>query len=187
MRSMSYTATVVLRCSAMSLLGTCAAVPATRVFRDPVYGYSVSLPAGWKPYPRTASPGEPPNRLTLITPGKGILIVSVKRLPQPVTRHSEFEGIGQTHVNRVLDAYLKALNVTSLGDQKDDKSDATSMRFWQGTSGLRASSPAMVLSLHAIPYGSAFMVNIVYVGSGNSKEEIRAVDALMSSLSFPKR
>jgi len=32
----------------------------TKEFTDPVYGYSVRLPAAWKPYPRTSSGGEPP-------------------------------------------------------------------------------------------------------------------------------
>jgi hypothetical protein len=62
------------------------------------------------------------------------------------------------------------------------------MRLWQGTSALHASiAPAMLISLHAIRYGSDFMVNIVYVSGEDSKEEVVAVDAVMNSLSFPSR
>ena len=130
----------------------------------------------------------------LDTPNKGILIVSVYRLPHAVTRSSDFELIGNKYVDSVVNAYLKAFDITiPLGDKKENKSDAQSMRFWQGTSALHASfAPAMVLSLHAIKYGSDFMVNVVYINGssldsireGPIKQEVRAVDALMDSLSF---
>src|SRR5437868_6825119 len=61
----------------------------TNEFTDPIYGYSLNLPTTWKPYPRTSSEAEPPKRLSLSTPNKNTVIVSVYRLPRAITRHSE--------------------------------------------------------------------------------------------------
>jgi hypothetical protein len=154
-----------------------------REFTDPIYGYSIRYPTASKPYLRTTSKAEPPARLTLCTLNKSMLIVSVYRLPQSVTSHSEFELIGRDHVESVVDAYLKSFNLTNLGDKKEGHSDLRSMRFWQGTS----AGIGILISLHAIRYGSDFMVNIVYVSGDRSKEEVVAVDAVMNSLSFPSR
>jgi hypothetical protein len=161
----------------------------TKEFTDPVYGYSVRLPAAWKPYPRTSSEGEPPQRLSLSTPRKNTLIVSVYRLPRSVVNHSEFEQIAQSYVDPVVTAYLKSFEITRvLGEKKEDHSDRQNMRFWQGTSALHASiAPAKLLSLHTIRYGSDLMVNIVYVSGNDSIEEVRSVDAVMNSLSFTGR
>jgi hypothetical protein len=160
----------------------------TRPFADARYGYSLRLPADWKPYERTFTM-ESIQRLILSTPNKNTLIVSVYHLPRVVTKSSEFEQIGNGHVDAVVNAYLKAFDITTtLGEQKENKSDAESMRFWQGTSALLASAaPALVLSLHAIKYGSDVMVNVVYVSGQVSEQEVKAVDALMDSLSFATR
>ena len=161
----------------------------TKDFTDPVYGYSVRPPADWKPYPRTSSKGEPLLRLSLSTPRKNTLILSIERLPRSVVNHSEFEQIAQSYVDPVVTAYLKSFEITRiLSEKKEDQSDRQSMRFWQGTSALHASlAPAVVLSSHAIRYGSNLMVNIVYVSGDDSTEEARSVDAVMSSLSFTGR
>ncbi len=161
----------------------------TKGFTDPIYGYSLRLPAAWKPYPRTSSKAEAPVRLSLSTPEKNTLIVSVYRLPRSVNGHSEFERIARDYVQPIVDAYLKSFDITKiLGEKKDDQSDRRSMRFWQGTSALHASiAPAVLISSHTIPYGSDLMVNIVYVSGNDSNEEVKALDAIMSSLSFPSR
>jgi len=158
----------------------------TKEFTDPVYGYSVRLPADWKPYPRTSSKGEPAVRLSLATPRKNTLLISVCRLPRSVRNHSEFEEIAKSYVDPVVAAYLKSFEITKiLGDKKEDQSDRQSMRFWQGTSALHASiAPAMLISSHTVRYGSNLMVNVVYVSGDDSIDEIKAVDAVMSSLSF---
>jgi hypothetical protein len=158
----------------------------TKEFRDPVYGYSLRLPSDWKPYPRSSSKGEPTLRLSLSTPRKNTLIVSVYRLPRSVSNNSEFERIAQNYVDPVVATYLKSFEITRiLGEKKEDHSDQQSMRFWQGTSGLHASiAPAMVISSHAIRYGSNLMVNIVYVSGNDSIDEVRSVDTLMNSLSI---
>ena len=157
----------------------------TREFNDPIYGYSVRFPASWKPLSRD-SKSEPPSRLALYTPDKGILIISVHRLRRAVTVSAKFEQIGHDYVDPVVKVYLESLNITMiLGSQKRDHSDDRSMRFWQGTSAVNA----VLVSLHAIQYGSDFMVNIVYASGNkpNLKDEIRALDALMNSLSFTHR
>ena len=96
------------------------------------------------------------------------MIISVYRLPQSVTNHSEFERIAQDYVDPLVAAYLKSFEITQiLGEKKEDQSDRQHMRFWQGTSALHAPiAPAMILSSHTIRYGSNLMINIVYV-SGN--------------------
>ena len=161
----------------------------TKEFTDPVYGYSLLLPAEWKPYPRGSSKGEPPVRLCLSTARKNTLIVSVSRLPRSVTNHSEFDRIAQSYVEPVVAAYLKSFAITKiLAEEKEDQSDRKSMRFWQGTSGLHASvAPAILLSSHSIRYGSNLVVNIIYVSGNDSVEEVKSVDALMKSLSFGSR
>ena len=87
----------------------------TKEFTDSVYGYSLRLPSDWKPYPRRSSKGEPPLRLSLSTPSKNMLIVSVKRLPGPVANHSAFERIARTYVDPVVAAYLKAFKNAGFG------------------------------------------------------------------------
>jgi hypothetical protein len=159
----------------------------TKEFADVAYGYSIRFPSAWKPYPR-ASKAEPPQRLCLFTPNKSTFIISVSQLPRSVTSHSEFEQIGHDYVDSVVNTYLKSFDITFLREQKGDHSDQQSMKFWQGTSGTHASlALAMLISLHAIRYGSHFMINILYVSGHNSKEEVIAVDAVMNSLSFTTR
>jgi hypothetical protein len=168
------------------LAETSAQESTTRAFTDPRYGYSLQIPAAWKPSDRTLKT-EALQRLMLDTPNKNTLIVSVYRLPRAVTRSSDFELIGNKYVDSVVSAYLKSFDITMPlgGEKKENKSDVQSMRFWQGTSALHASfAPAMVLSLHAIKYGSDVMVNVVYISGHDSRQEVRAVDALMDSLSF---
>jgi hypothetical protein len=166
------------------LAETSAQESTTLAFTDSRYGYSLRIPTVWKPSDRTVKT-EALQRLMLYTPNKNTLIVSVYRLPGAVTRSSDFELIGNTYVDSVVSAYLKAFDITMpVREKKVNKSDAQSMRFWQGTSALHVVALAMVLSLHAIKYGSDVMVNIVYISGNNSRQEVRAVDALMDSLSF---
>jgi hypothetical protein len=157
----------------------------TKDFADPVYAYSIRLPVSWKPYSR-ASRGEPPQRLSLSTPNNNTFIVSVYRLPQTVTSLSEFETIGRDYVDPIVTAYRTSFDVTTFwGDKKENQSVPESMRFWQGTSGIDVyARPTMILSLHAIRYGSDLMVNVVYISGNDSTEEVAAVDAAMNSLSF---
>lgn len=159
----------------------------TKTFTDPVHGYSVQVPASWKPSLRRSMTGEPSKRISLLTPQKNILIVSVSRLTSPVRSRSQFEVVGRKYVDPVVRTYLKAFNMTALGDQKEDKSDDRTMRLWQGTSGIHTSgAPAMLISQHAIRYRTDVMVNIVYFAGGmGSREEVAAVDRIMNSLLFP--
>jgi hypothetical protein len=160
-------------------------MPATKKFTDTTYGYSVRLPIAWMAGAGT-SEAESSERLSMSTPNNNRFIISVYRLPQAVASQSEFEPIGQQHVDPVVSAYVDAFSiVTIMGEKKENKSDQVSMRFWQGTSGIDVySRPAALLSLHAIRYGSDLMVNIVYLSYNTSLEEVREVDALMDSLSF---
>jgi hypothetical protein len=159
--------------------------PATQAFTDSTYGYSIQVPTEWKRHQRTA-PAEPPARLVLSTPTNSLLIVSIQRLPQSVTGPSEFESVGQNHVDPVVNAYRTSFGLTRvLGEQKDNQSDSSSLRFWQGTSAIHESmAPGMLISLHAISFGSDFLVNIVYASGTQSADELRAVDAMMRSLAF---
>jgi hypothetical protein len=154
-------------------------------FSEPTYGYSLSIPTAWKPYQR-AIVSEPPASLAVRTPNDNTLVVSVKLLPRPVTAKAEFEAIGRDFVDAVVKTYQDSFNITRiLGIKKDNLSDDRSMRFWHGTSGLKDGvAPAMLLSLHAILYKSNCMVNVVYASPGDSLEEVRAVDAIMKSLTF---
>ena len=154
-----------------------------RQLTDSVYGYSLRVPTGWVPHQRTAD-GEPLQRQCFLTPNQNLIIVSVSRLPQAVRHDSEFERVGNRHVDPVVAAYLRSLKLPkAMGQQKAKHSDVQSMRFWQGTSTL----VGMVISLHAIRYGSTVMVNVVYVAGRSVAEEVRAVDDVMASLSFADR
>ena len=91
---------------------------------------------------------------------------------------AEFERIAQAHVDPVISAYLSSIGLTPAGRQTNDQSDAGSMRFWQGTSAIQG----ILVSTHAIPYESAFMINIVYYGGHGLKDEIKEFDAAVRSL-----
>jgi hypothetical protein len=151
----------------------------SRQFADPQYRYSIRVPVSWIPYRRQDGP-EPPSRLALYTPGKNVFTVSVSHLPRAVMRYSraEFERIAQAHVDPVISAYLSSIGLTPAGRQTNDQSDAGSMRFWQGTSAIQG----ILVSTHAIPYESAFMINIVYYGGHGLKDEIKEFDAAVRSL-----
>jgi hypothetical protein len=157
----------------------------TKEFTDPAFAYSIRFRAAWQSHSRTSAE-EPLQRLSLSTPNSNIFIVSAYRLPQTVTSHSEFETIGRDYVDAIVNAYRKSFDLTSfMFDKKEDQSDRVSMRLWQGSSCIDVySRPAMLLSLHAIRYGSDLMVNVVYVSGHDSLEEVRDVDAAMKSLSF---
>jgi len=153
-------------------------------FTDAQYGYSLRVPPTWKPY-TAQHPPQTTGRLSLATPTKSSLLVSVSRLPRRITRTSDLAVVGASYVDPVVKAYFKLFDLVSLADQKDDWSDAGSMRLWQGTSATHSGLPgAVLLSLHAIRYGSDTMINIVYVSGANSADEARQVDAAMKSLTF---
>jgi hypothetical protein len=183
------------------VLGLCIGIPSgfaqlrggapttnTQEFTDPTYGYSIRIPASWKSYRRDA-PGEPQQRLSLVTPNRNVLIVSVYRLPRPVKGQVDFEYVGSSHVDAIVKTYRSSHGLTEVvGEKKDNQSDSRSLRFWQGTSAFHESmAPAMLISLHTVSFGSDVMVNIVYVSGNDSTEEVKAVDALMNSLSFARR
>ena len=158
----------------------------TQEYTDRIYKYSLRFPASWKPYSRETKWSEPPARLNLITPDKGTIVVSVYRLPRVVVASSQFERIAHDHVDSIVNSYLESFNIPMiLGSQKRDYSDERSMRFWQGTS----SVIGVLVSLHAVRYGSDVMVNVVYISGDkpNQGDEYRAVEAVMSSLSFAHR
>lgn len=153
-------------------------------FTDAQYGYSLRVPPAWKPF-AGQQPAQTTARLSVATPTKSSLLVSVTRLPRRITKATDLAVVGNTYVDPVLKAYFKLFDLVSLADQKDDWSDADSMRLWQGTSATHAGIPGtMLLSLHAIRYGSDTMINIVYVSGSDSAAEVRQVDAAMKSLAF---
>lgn len=160
----------------------------TEEFIDAPYGYSVRIPRGWGPAHR-ASTADQLQRLGVSTPTGNRLFISVRHLGRAITRHAEFERIAHDHVDPVIKQYLTFFKSAQvLGDQKEDKSNADAMKFWQGTSFLNVSmQPGMLLSLHAVRYGSNVMVNVVYVSFTQSQEEVRAVDVLMNSLSLARK
>jgi len=154
-------------------------------FTDAAYGYSVRIPGSWKRLAKTATE-DPMQRLGFVTAQKSTVIVSIHRLRQAVTRQSTFESIAEEQVDPVVSSYRQAYGLTTiLGEDKQDRSDDQSMRFWQGTSALHQGvAPGVLISLHAIKYGSNTMVNIVYVNGGGAPDEIREIDSVMNSLSF---
>ena len=159
----------------------------TDTFTDPIYDYSVRVPRGWKPLTgKTRS--DSPQRIALWSPNKNLLIIAVNRLPRPVRGRPEFEAIGQGPVDEIVKGYLGSFGVTAvLGEKKEDHSDDESLRFWQGTSGVRTDNvPVMVLSLHAVRIGSGVLVSIVFVSTTNSSSDVRAVDAVMRSLTLAR-
>ena len=181
-------------CSVMSFAGLTSmadaqtASPRSRLlpppFTDAQYGYSLRVPPGWKPF-TGQQPPQTTARLSVVTPTKSSLLVSVSKLPRRITRATDLALVGNTYVDPVIKAYFKLFDLVSIADQKDDWSDPGSMRLWQGTSATHSGLPgAVLLSLHAIRYGSDTMINIVYVSGANSVEEVRQVDAAMKSLAF---
>jgi hypothetical protein len=110
-------------------------------------------------------------------------------LPKAVRGRSEFETIGANQVDGIVEHFLDSFGIAPvLAEQKEDRSDAASLRFWQGTSAMRASvGPTAVLSLHAVRFGSNVLVSIFYVTSDNSVPDVRAVDAVMASLDFARQ
>jgi hypothetical protein len=156
----------------------------TEEFADPLYGYSVQIPAAWTPQ-RAASP-DAGQRLWVSTPNNSVLMISVERLPRAIAGPADFEPVGQDYVDPIVERCRQSFGLTRvLGEQKRNDSDSRSLRFWQGTSVLDESmASAMFISLHAVPFGSDLMVNIFYATGGESVDEVRAVDALMSSLAL---
>jgi len=154
-------------------------------FNDAAYGYSVQVPSSWTRLASTDS--EPNERLSLATPLKSTVIVSIKQLERTVTKQSKFESIAEEEVDPIINAYRKTYQLTTIfGEDKQDRSDDASMRFWQGTSAMRGGIvPVALISQHAIKYGSATMINIVYVHGGEgAEEEIKTLDSFMNTLSF---
>lgn len=148
-------------------------------FTDPTYGYSVRVPRDWKPMPRSGDESAP--RLTLTSPSKAVLFISVNRLAKAVRGRSEFEAIGESVVDPLVAHMLKTFRATDGGvRKKKDISDAQSLRFWEGTSTLSL----VMLSLHAVRIGTDSLVNIVYVSRGAPPGEGRIVDAVLASLRF---
>lgn len=153
-------------------------------FTDAQYGYSLRVPPSWKPY-SAQHPPQTNGRLSVATPSKSSLFVSVSKLPRRITKGTDLAVVGETYVDPVVKAYFKLFDLVSIADQKDDWSDAGSMRLWQGTSATHSGIPGtMLLSLHAIRYGSDTMINVVYVSGSDSAAEVRQVDAAMKSLAF---
>ena len=185
---------LVAACSVVSLAGLASmagaqtASPRSRFlvppFTDAQYGYSLRVPPSWKPF-TVQQPPQTTGRLSVVTPTKSSLLVSVSKLPRRITRTTDLALVGNTYVDPVVKSYFKLFDLVSISDQKDDWSDAGSMRLWQGTSATHAGLPgAVLLSLHAIRYGSDTMINVVYVSGANSVDEVRQVDAAMKSLTF---
>jgi hypothetical protein len=158
----------------------------TQVFTDRANGYSVRYPATWKAQP--AADRSSPLVLTLVSPLNARLFVSVYPLPSRVVRYSStlLERIGHDHVDTVVSYYKTQLKVkTVLREQPEDHSDERAMIFWQGTSAIDGSgNDWAIVSTHAIRYGTATMVNLVYVGNAKTAEDGAAMDAVMGSLSF---
>jgi hypothetical protein len=157
----------------------------TEEFTDTAYGYSVHVPRSWERLAITDS--QPDQRVAFVTPLKSSVIVSIKRLERPVTKQSKFESIAEEQVDPIIDAYRQAYDLTTIfGEDKQDRSDDVSMRFWQGTSASRrGDGPIALISLHAIKYGSTTMINIVYThGGGGGEMEIDTLDSFMNTLAF---
>src|SRR5262245_21447804 len=163
-----------------------SSAPDTRMFTDPVYSYSVRVPSDWRINPEEIDKKRN-QRLSLVTPQKNIFLVSIDRLPEAVTSQSEFETIGQSYLDPIIERYVKAVSLLEGPRNTEDKSDQNSMRFWQGTSTLQAA----LISLHAVPFGSDVMVNLVYVcyspQGQETLDEVKALDNVMASLSFDVR
>ena len=160
--------------------------PAQR-FVDPIYHYSLEFPRTWKTEPPDAA-AERTRRVSLLTPHLDRVEVFVSVLPITVKRGASLQTIGEQYVNPVIERYRKGFRLLSGLSDTADHSDGASMRLWQGTSTLHESgAPAMLLSLHAIKYGSSTMVNVVYVSVHQSQEEVREVDRVMDSLAFDAR
>jgi hypothetical protein len=185
---------LVAACSVMSLTGLTSMEGAQTArpsspylalpFTDAQYGYSLRVPPSWKPY-AGRQPAQTTARLSLGTPTNSSLLISVSRLPRRITRGTDLAVVGETYVDPIVNAYFKVFDLMSIADQKADWSDAGSMRLWQGTSATHSGIPGTVLlSLHAIRYGSDTMINIVYVSGANSALEVRQVDIAMKSLAF---
>jgi hypothetical protein len=158
----------------------------TQEFTDAAYGYSVHVPKEWKRL-TSAAADDPAQRVAFVTPLKSSVIVSIHRLPQAVTQQSTFESIAEEQVDPIVSQYRQAYALTTIvGEDKQDRSDGSSMRFWQGTSALHEGvGPTALISLHAVKYGSPTMINILYVHSGEGAEnEMRTLDSFMNTLSF---
>src|SRR3954466_13579986 len=136
-------------------------------FTDTQYGYSIRVPRGWTPY-TGQHPPQTVARLALVTPLHSSVLVSVSRLPRPITRSTDVATVGDSFVDPLINAYFKVFGLKSVADSKDDWSNADSMRLWQGTSATRSGIPgAVLLSMHAIRYGSTAMINVVYVSGAS--------------------
>jgi hypothetical protein len=172
-----------------------SAQPATELFTDTDYGYSIRYPVTWKRESTAAAPG-PGVTLFLSTPYGSRMVVSIYPLPTHVTRYSSalFEKIGNDDVDTVVSIYRRLLRFDKiLRVEVEDKSDDRSMIFWQGTSAFddRLNDWALV-SEHVIPYGSNVMINMIFISSEkvsgvNIVKDGADLDQVMKSLSFTAR
>jgi len=154
-----------------------------QAFSDPTYAYSLRLPRDWEPVANLAQ-GKV-IRLSVVTPARNRFIATIDSLDRRVTRASRFETIAETYVDPIVMRFLRVFKLMDGPRKVDDHSKPDSMRFWQGTSAFgEETGPAMLLSLHAVRFGSNVMVNLVYMSTHSSKEEVQAVDRIMDSLTF---
>jgi hypothetical protein len=157
---------------------------ATQHFYDPVFGYTVRFPAAWHAN-QVGPSADKLLRLSLQTPNQGLIVLSVSRLPRRVTEGANFITVASDYVDPIVKSYLEWFKITSvLGSQKRDRSNATAMVFWQGTSALGG----VMVSQHTIRFGTDFMVNIFYTSADKPqlKDELQAIESVMASLSFHK-
>jgi hypothetical protein len=155
----------------------------SQAFSDPTFAYSMHLPRDWRPVTNLAE-GKVV-RLSMVTPAGDRFIVTVDRLPERVTRASKFEEVGEQYVTPIVERFMRVFKLMDGARKTDDRSKADSLRFWEGTSTFGPEvGPTMLLSLHAIRFDSDVMVNLVYVSTHNSTDDVQAVDRIMDSLSF---
>lgn len=157
----------------------------TQKFNDPAFGFAVSFPLAWQATAGGSSP-EKSLRLSLQTPDQGMVVLSVTPLPGHVKQGAKAEKLAAEVVDPVVKAYLGMFGIEMiLGSKKLDRSTPDAFVFWQGTSAVGQ----LMVSQHTIRRGSDFMVNIVYAHreSPHSKDDLRAMDAVMSSLEFAPR
>jgi len=159
----------------------------TNVFTDTERGYSIRYPESWRRQP-LSSVKDDAFRLVLSTPHQNVLVVAIYPLPSLVARYSTavFDQIAHDHVDKIVAGFRNLLKLQKiLREQPEDHSNDRAMVFWQGTSALdEQMRPWALVSTHVIPYGSNFIVNLIFWGANEVEKDGASVDAVMSSLTF---